>query len=90
MLRLAYRVSSSRPCAQTVALWNFARGSWVALDTRSVGKKVREIAVTLASVAPEHVSRRSGDGEVRVRVSCARTGRGAFSTYADLLRLAYA
>ena len=90
MLRLTYRASSSRPCAQTVALWSFAARSWVALDTRSVGKKVREIGLTLASAAPEYVSRTSGDGEVRVRVSCARAGRGAFSTYADLLRLAYA
>lgn len=82
-LRVVYRGSSSARCNQTVALWNFERRAWDVLDTRRVGG--RELTVESEVEADGHVR----DGEARVRVTCARSARGTFTTRADLLEIVW-
>ncbi len=82
-LRVVYRGSSSARCHQTVALWSFERRAWDVLDTRRVGG--RELAVEPEVEADGHVQ----DGEARVRVTCARSARGTFTTRADLLEIVW-
>lgn len=82
-LRVVYRGSSSARCNQTVALWNFERRAWDALDTRRVGG--RELTVEPEVEADGHLR----GGQARVRVTCARAARGPFTTRADLLEIVW-
>jgi hypothetical protein len=88
-LRVSYAGKNSRSCAQTVSIYRWSSGSWIDLDTRTVG--TTEVAVL--NLAPtgtlaNYVSGSSGNGEVRVRVRC-QTSSGTFFASGDLLQITY-
>jgi hypothetical protein len=89
-LKVTYQGKSSQTCTQTLYVYRWTTGTWVQLDTRSVG--TTEVAV--ANVVPpgtlaDYVSGTSGDGELRVRVRCRGATGASFFTSGDLLRIAY-
>jgi subtilisin family serine protease len=88
-LRVSFKGKNSRSCTQVIFVWRFTTGSWVQLSSRSVG--TTEVAISNlvpSGAAANYVSGTSGDGEVRVRVRCRRSGSSFFAS-GDLLRIAY-
>ncbi len=88
-LRVSYTGKNSRSCTQVIFVWRFSTSSWVQLNSRSVGTS----EVAISNLAPsgsaaDYVSGSTGDGEVRVRVRCQRSGQSFFAS-GDLLRISY-
>jgi hypothetical protein len=82
-LRVTYRGRSSASCSQTVAAWRWTTGSWVGLDSRTVGSSEVFVDRSLGGTLADYVS---SLGEVRVRVRCTM-GSQAFIAGGDLLRV---
>jgi hypothetical protein len=82
-LRVTYRGRSSASCSQTVSVWRWTTGSWVGIDSRTVGTTEVLVDRSLGGTLADYVS---SAGEVRVRVRCTSGGQ-AFVTGGDLLRL---
>jgi subtilisin family serine protease len=88
-LRVTFKGKNSRSCTQVVFIWRWSTSSWVQLSSRSVG--TTEVAISNlvpSGSAANYVSGTSGDGEVRVRVRCRRSGSSFFAS-GDLLRIDY-
>jgi serine protease len=88
-LRVSFKGKNSRSCTQVVFIWRWSTSSWVQLSSRSVG--TTEVAISNlvpSGSAANYVSGTSGDGEVRVRVRCRRSGSSFFAS-GDLLRIDY-
>jgi hypothetical protein len=88
-LRVSYTGKNSRSCTQVIFIWRWTTSSWVQLSSRSVGTT----EVSIANLAPSgtlanYVSGSTGDGDVRVRVRCRRSGSSFFAS-GDLLRISY-
>jgi hypothetical protein len=81
--RVTYRGRSSASCSQTVSVWRWTTGSWVGVDSRTVGTTEALVDRTLSGALSELVSTA---GELRVRVRCSSGGQ-AFYAGGDLLRL---
>jgi subtilisin family serine protease len=82
-LGVTYRGRSSASCSQTVAVWRWTTGSWVTVDTRTVGWSEVLVDRSLTGTLSDYVS---SNGEVRVRIRCT-SGTQAFYAGGDLLRL---
>ena len=89
-LRVTYRGKSSRSCSQRVSIWKWTGtgGSWVKLDSRSVGTSEVEITAVPGGTLADYVSGDTGDGEVRVQVRWTN-GSNSFTYSGELLRLTY-
>jgi hypothetical protein len=86
-LRVNYKGNNSASCTQTIAIWRWTDSTWVQLDSRSVS--TTEIAVnnlTPSGTLANYVST-TGNGELRVRVQCTRTGN--FIARGDLMSIVY-
>jgi subtilisin family serine protease len=88
-LRVSYTGKNSRSCTQVIFIWRWSTSSWVQLSSRTVG--TTEVAI--ADLAPSgtlanYVSGSTGDGDVRVRVRCRRSG-SSFYASGDLMRISY-
>jgi subtilisin family serine protease len=88
-LKVTYKGKSSRSCTQTVSIWSHATGSWIQLDSRNVSSTEILVETTPTGTLADYVSGDTGDGELRARVSCVRTGGGSFYTSGDLMKIAY-
>jgi hypothetical protein len=82
-LRVVYRGRNSVTCAQTVSIWRPTTGSWVQLDSRSVGTTEVQVDRSAAGTLSDFVSASS---DVNVRVRCT-SGSAGFYASADQLRL---
>jgi hypothetical protein len=82
-LRVTYRGRSSASCSQTVSVWRWTTGSWVGIDSRTVGSTEVLVDRSLSGALTDYVN---SAGEVRVRVRCT-SGTQAFFNGGDLLRL---
>jgi subtilisin len=82
-LRVAYRGRSSASCSQTMSIWRWTTGSWVTIDTRTIGTTEALVDRSLTGSLADYISTA---GEVRVRVRCASSAQ-AFYAGGDLLRL---
>jgi subtilisin family serine protease len=88
-LRVNYTGKNSRSCTQVIFIWRWTTSSWAQLNSRSVGTSEVAISNLVPSgAAADYVSGTSGDGEVRVRVRCRRSGN-SFFTSGDLMRIGY-
>jgi Bacterial Ig-like domain/PA domain len=88
-LRITYSGKNSRTCTQTVSVWRWTTGTWVQLDSRSVGATEVLIADrTPSGTLADYVSGASGDGEIRVRVRCT-SSFSSFSASGDLLQIVF-
>jgi arylsulfatase A-like enzyme len=86
-LAATYKGKSSATCTQAIAMWRWTDSTWVQLDSRSVGTTEIQVSnLTPPGTLADFVSGTTGDGEVRVRISCS-TGTATFSLSGDLLRL---
>jgi hypothetical protein len=83
IMRVTYRGRSSASCSQTVSVWRWSTGSWVGIDSRTVGTTEALVDRSLSGSLADYVSTA---GEVRVRVRCTSGGQ-AFYAGGDLLRL---
>lgn len=86
-LKATYAGWNSRSCTQVLSVYRWTTGSWVQIDSRTVGTtevKIADVATT--GGATDYVS--SG-GEVRVRVRCT-AGSLAFDANANLLQITIA
>ena len=83
-LDVTYRGSNSVACTQTVEIYRFTDGTWVALDQRMVGSTEAEISKPVSGTLSSYVS----GGNLHVRVRCQTTSSG-FTASGDLLRIAY-
>ena len=89
-LKITYKGSNSASCAQRVYVYRFdGSPGWVQLDSRSVSTTEVLVSSLAPSGAPaDYVSGTSGDGEVRVRVRCARSSPSFYAS-GDLLKIGY-
>ena len=89
-LRITYKGKNSSTCDQRVYVYRFNGSTgWVQLDSRSVSTTETEVANLSPSGTPaDYVSGTSGDGEVRVRVRCARSSPSFYAS-GDLLKIGY-
>jgi subtilisin family serine protease len=87
-LGVAYKGKNSKSCTQTMSIWNWSSSSWTQLDSRSVGTSEILVERTPTGTLANYVSGSSGDGELRVRVTCTRKGPTFYSS-GDLMRIAY-
>jgi hypothetical protein len=86
-LAATYRGLSSATCTQVISVFRWTDSTWVQLDSRSVGTTEVEVAgLTPSGSLADYVSGTSGNGDVRIRVSCS-TASTAFNLSADLLKL---
>ena len=88
-LSVRFRGSSSKSCTQTMSLYDWRLGAFVALDQRGLGSSEQEIDlddIDLAGDPRDYVSGDGGSGTVRLRFSC-RARRATLST--DLLEITY-
>jgi hypothetical protein len=88
-LKVTYRGRSSYTCTQVVYVYNWTTSTWVQLDSRSVGTSEVLVERTPAGTLADYVSGTSGDGDVAVRLRCARGDAYSFFTSGDLLRITY-
>ena len=88
-LRVTYRGKASASCTQSVWIYNWTTGAWVSLDSRSIGTTEVEIAATPGGTLANYVSGTTGDGDVAVRIRCARSDAVNFWTSGDLLKIVY-
>ena len=86
-LVVTYRGKNSRACSQTVQIYNWSKGSWVKLDSRSVGTTEVQIQKSPTGTLADYVSGSSGPGDLRVRVRCTRTS--GFYAAGDLLTVSF-
>jgi hypothetical protein len=87
-LAATYRGLSSATCTQVISIFRWTDSTWVQLDSRSVGTTEVEVAgLSPSGTLADFVSETSGNGDVRIRVSCS-TASTAFNLSADLLKLA--
>ncbi|MGH2692224.1 MAG: S8 family serine peptidase [Actinomycetota bacterium] len=88
-LKVTYKGKSSRSCVQAVSIWSHATSSWVQLDSRNVSSTEILVEMTPTGTLADYVSGSTGDGELRVRVRCVRSGGSSFYTSGDLMKIAY-
>ena len=88
-LSVTYNGSNSLACSQTVAIWNWTYGYWVALDSRTVGAATT-VSASVGGTLADYVSYSYGNGDVAVQVRCL--GGDYYSPFyasGDLLRISY-
>jgi subtilisin len=85
-LRVTYQGNNSRTCSQTVSIYRFSDGTWVQLDSRSVG--TAEVAIANRTPAGTPANYVSAGGELRVRVLCT-TRNGSFIANGNQLQIVY-
>jgi subtilisin family serine protease len=85
-LRVTYQGANSRSCSQTVAIYDSTTGTWVTLDTRTVGTT----EVRIADLAPGGTLSRyvSSAGNLYVRARCTTTA-GSFFASGNQLQITY-
>jgi hypothetical protein len=88
-LKVGYTGSNSLACSQSVSLWNWVTGTWLVLDSRSVGSTPLTVSATPSGTLADYVSNLSGNGDVAVRVRCTRTDLAGFSSNGDQLKITY-
>jgi hypothetical protein len=88
-LRITYKGKNSQTCSQTVSAFNWRTNSWTPLDARSVGGTESQVDVAAPGASADYVSGTTGDGELRVRVSCTSYFT-SFTTNGDLLKITFA
>jgi serine protease AprX len=86
-LRVTYRGKASTTVSQTIQIYRWATGTWVTLNTRSVGTTEVETGVVPTGTLSDYVSGATGD--IRVRIRSTRSDGVTFYTSADLLTIAY-
>jgi subtilisin len=84
-LKVTYRGRNSGTCSQTVSIFRWSDGTWVTLDSRSVGATTVRLANLVPAGSPAAYV--SASGELRVRVTCTKTSN--FYVLADHLRIDY-
>ena len=89
-LEVTYKGKNSSSCTQRIYVYRFNGSTgWVQLDSRSVGgTEVLVSDLTSSGPPADYVSGTSGDGEVRVRVRCARSSPSFYAS-GDLLKIGY-
>ena len=87
-LRVTYEGSSSAPCTQSLWIWSWTRGVWVALDARSATATDSVTTVTVPNGVTEFVTSSSNGGAVAVLAACVRTN-ATFTTSTDLWQVSY-
>ena len=88
-LSVTYRGKSSASCSQAVYLYDWTNAFWVKLDSRTAGTSESGFTISPGGTLANYVSGDSGDGEVALRVRCARGDSVNFFTSGDLMRIAY-
>jgi serine protease AprX len=88
-LEVTYKGKSSATCDQTVWIYNWTKARWDNLDARKSGTAEAAVTVAVGGTRADYVSGATGDGDVAVRVRCARGDSLNFYTSADLLAVAY-
>ena len=86
-LVVTYKGKNSGSCSQIVQVYSWTKGSWVTLDSRSVGATEVQIQKSPGGIRSDYVSGSSGTGDLRVRVRC--TKRSGFYASADLLTVSF-
>jgi subtilisin family serine protease len=86
-LVVTYRGKNSGTCTQTVQIYNWSKGSWTQLDSRSVGTTEVQVQKSPGGTLADYVSGSSGAGSLRVRVRCTRSS--GFYSSADLLNVSF-
>jgi subtilisin len=86
-LTVTYKGKNSSSCSQTVSVYNWSKGSWVQLDSRSVGTSEVQVQRSTSGTLADYVSGSGVEGDVRVRVRCTRSS--GFYASADLLNISF-
>ena len=87
-LSVTYRGKNSASATQIVSIYNWTKGSWVQLDSRSVGTSEVLVQKSPVGTLADYVGGSSGSGEVRVRIRASRKS-GRFYSSGDLLTVSF-
>ena len=88
-LSVSYRGNSSSSCKQTISIRDFTNLVWVKLDgARPVGTTDGSVNLTVMGPLANYVSGITGDGKVRIQVSCT-SAADVFTSDENLLNLTY-
>ncbi|MGH0033156.1 MAG: hypothetical protein ACQGVC_25475, partial [Myxococcota bacterium] len=79
------RSRSNLVCTQTIHVWNVPSGAWSELASGAIPTVESEMTFSLAGGLGNYVE----DGELRLRVACAKGSPPNFVLGADLLEIAY-
>ncbi|HEV3407934.1 MAG TPA: S8 family serine peptidase, partial [Gaiellaceae bacterium] len=88
-LKVTYKGKNSASCSQTISVYNWTTGYWVQLDSRTVGTSEVSATVGPSGTLADYVSGTSGDGDVAVRIRCARSDSTSFYASGDLMKVVY-
>ena len=88
-LSITYKGKSSASCSQILYVYDWTNGYWIKLDSRTVGTSEVGVTVKPGGTLANYVSGTSGDGDVAVRVRCARGDSTNFYTSGDLMKIVY-
>jgi hypothetical protein len=88
-LSVTYRGSHSASCEQTIYLWNWSIGYWVRFASGGGGPSETEVTFSPGTSLDSYVSGTAGDGEVAVRVHCARSDAVGFTSAGDLMKVTF-
>jgi hypothetical protein len=88
-LKITYKGKNSASCSQAIYVYNWTSGYWVGLDTRTVGTSEVSVTATPTGTLADYVSGTSGDGDVAVRIRCARSDSVNFYASGDLMKVVY-
>jgi hypothetical protein len=87
-LRISYSGSNSRTATQRIEIFRWSDGTWVTLDTRSVGSSEADLTLTPTGTLANYVSGSNGVGELRVRVRTTHSW-GSFISIGDRLQISF-
>ncbi|MDQ3821875.1 MAG: S8 family serine peptidase [Actinomycetota bacterium] len=88
-LKVNVRSRSTASCEQRVFVYDWTYGVWTRIDNRTVGTSEIGISVPVGGTLANYVSGSSGDGEVAVRIRCARGDYVSFTSSADLMSITF-
>ena len=88
-LTATYAGKSTASCTQVISIYNFSTGSWKTLDTRTAGTSLSTATIGVTGTLASYVSGSTGNGDVRLRVSCTGSSRTRFTDQGDLMQVSW-
>jgi hypothetical protein len=88
-LKVTVKGLNSRSCTEVVSIFNWTTNAYVSLNSQAVSTtEITRGPLVPAGTFSDYVSGASGNGELRVQVSCSSTA-GTITSSSDLMAIEY-